>query len=212
MSKVYILGGGPGGGKSTLAKMLSKQLGVDYWRADDFVDEHQEAAAREKFPMNQYITSLPEDERPLELIKLTAKQELARQEELFFMMLKELRTKQFDTIVLEGNCLLPALVAERFEYPYQAVWLIPTLAYQKRLYPQRPWAHDILKHSDDPERTLQNWILRDNEYNKTVQKQVQQHGLPYMMIDKEQSVDTVLAWAKKQLAIKSARPATARRV
>jgi adenylate kinase family enzyme len=201
MSKVYIIGGGPGGGKSTIARRLSKRYGIECWRADDFVGEHQQEAADRKYPMNNYLDSLDENEQPLELIKLTDKQELARQEELFFIMLKELRNRKFEQLILEGNCLLPELVMKRFEHPYSAVWLIPTEAYIRGLYPQREWLPKILKKSDDPDFRLEQYIRRDINFNHHVREQAKQHELTYLDVDGSKSVDETYAWVERQLTI-----------
>lgn len=212
MSHVYLIGGGPGSGKSSIAQHLSKKFGIEYWKGDDFVGEHQQEAAERKFPMNNYVNNLADDEQQLELIKLTAKQELARQEELFYILLKELRIRKFDQLILEGNCLLPNLVMERFEYPHSAIWLVPTPEFQKELYPKRDWVSDLLKQAKDPEQTLQNWINRDEEFNETIISQAKEHALPLKMINGKQPLEAVEAWAEKQLDLAYPRPPVAEKV
>lgn len=201
MSKVYIIGGGPGGGKSTIAERLSKKYGLDYWRADDFVGEHQPEAAEKKYPMNNYIESLEEQEQPLELIKLTARQERARQEELFFMMLKELRNRTFDQLILEGNCLMPELVTKRFEYPYAAVWLIPTEECIRELYPKRAWLPELLAKTDDPDFRLEHLIRRDLLFNQMVRNEVREHELAYRDIDSQAALKSAQQWTEESLKI-----------
>jgi hypothetical protein len=166
MSHVFLIGGGPGGGKTTIAQRLCNEYGFEYWKADDFVGEHQQEAADRKFPMNNYINNLGKRDQQFELLKLTSKQELARQEELFFILLKELRVRKFDHLVLEGNCLLPNLVLERFEYPYTAIWLLPTDKFQREIYAERDWAKELLGNSDDPKLVRQMWLKRDREYKQ----------------------------------------------
>lgn len=182
---IYVLGGGPGAGKSTLADRFSKIYSIPHWRTDDFVGEHQQEAAERKYPVNNYVNGLPPADQQLELIKLSAKQEMARQEELFFILLKELRERTFDRIILEGNCLLPELVTKRFECDFSGIWLIPSLELQQKLYPKRPWVPDLLDQSDKPELVLENWIQRDQEYNETVRKQAETCGLPFIVLDSQ---------------------------
>lgn len=198
-----MIGGGPGAGKSTVAKSLSKKYGFEYLRTDDFVDEHQQEAAELKYPINNYLSSLPAKEQQLELIKLTSKQEIARQEELFFILLKELRKRKFDKVVLEGNCLLPDLVHERFEYPYNGVWLLPTLEFQRKLYPKRDWAPKLLEQSSDRPLTLKSWIKRDHEFNMVVLGQAKAHKFPYRRVNGQRSIEDTERWVEKHLKIKT---------
>lgn len=202
MSFVYIIGGGPGAGKSSISEPLSKKYGFEYLRADDFVGEHQQEAAERKYPINNYLNSLKDHEQQLELIKLTSKQEIARQEELFFILLKELRARRIKEVILEGNCLLPRLVQERFEYPHKAVWLIPTLKFQKELYPKREWAEGLLNQSDDPVFTLRNWIKRDHEFNMVILEQAKKYKLPYRRVNGREPVKNTERWVEKHFDLK----------
>lgn len=201
MSFIYIIGGGPGAGKSSVAQTISKRHGFDYLKSDALVGEHQQEAAERKYPVNNYINSLTDKDQQLELIKLSGKQEQARQEELFFILLKELRIRKFDRLVLEGNCLFPDLVTKYFESDFRGVWLLPTLSFQKKIYPQRDWVPGLLKKSDNPDITLKNWLQRDHEYNNTVRRQVRRHGFPLLSIDGRRSLDYTIAWAEQQLGL-----------
>ncbi len=203
MSHVFLIGGGPGSGKSSIAKKLSKEYGIEYWKVDNFVGEHQQEAADRKFPINNYINNLSEDEQQLELLKLTSKQELARQEELFFILIKELRVRTFDYLVLEGNCLLPNLVAQRFEYPYTAVWLLPEPKFQEKIYRKRDWAQELLAGSDDPGLLMKTWLKRDREYNEVVRNQAEIQKFPYLLVDGKKSIDDNYKWAKQKLKVTS---------
>ncbi|HET8708848.1 MAG TPA: hypothetical protein VFL85_01055 [Candidatus Saccharimonadales bacterium] len=212
MSHVYLIGGGPGSGKSSIAQHLSKKFGLEYWKGDDFVGEHQQEAAERKFPVNNYVQSLGDDEQQLELIKLTAKQEWARQEELFYILLKELRLRKFDQLILEGNCLLPNLVMERFEYPHSAIWLVPTRQFQEELYPKRDWVSDLLKQAKDPALTLRSWIARDEEFNETIINQTKAHDLPLKIIDGKEELEQVEAWVEKELGMTHPHPKLAKKM
>jgi hypothetical protein len=199
MSQIYIIGGGPGAGKSSVAETLSKKYHIPFWKTDNFVGEHQQVAADKKYPVNNYIASVNEDEQPLELIKLSANQELERQKELFFVLLKDLRKKEFDQVIIEGNCLLPDLVTERFEYPYRAVWIVPTEEFQRKTYPKRPWVPELLKQAEKPDLLLETWITRDKQYNDRVVEQAHARQLAYLEIDGHKPLGATIEWADRQL-------------
>lgn len=199
MCKLYLIGGGPGAGKSTVSQKIADEFGLVRWKADDFVGEHQLEAAERKYPINNYVDSLDENEQSLELIKLTSKQELTRQEELFLIMLKELSRARPDKLLIEGNFLLPELVKKHIKDDYEAIWLVPTRGFQEKLYPKRPWAPKLLKQDTNPELTLEAWIQRDHEYNEEVKRQAEVHGFPYLIVDGNKSVDYTHEWVVEKL-------------
>lgn len=204
MRRVYIVGGGPAAGKSTIAQALSRKYKFDYLKADDLVGEHQQEAAERKFPVNNYINSLPEDKQQLELIRLSGQQEIARQKELFFILLKELRKRQFSNLILEGNCLFPKLLIKYFEHDYIGVWLVPTYQFQKKIYPERSWVPKLLKQSDDPDLVLKNWLYRDREFNKEVLRQVKEYELSAIRINGKRSISDTQAWVEEKFNLLSA--------
>src|SRR5690606_22106183 len=130
--------------------------------ADSLEGSQSKDAANRKYPVNSYLNTLEGTTRELELIRLSTKQELARQEELFFMLLKDLRKNKHSDIIIEGNLLIPDLVKSRFELPYRAVYLLPTYKFQSEQYLKRDWAVKLIQQSDDPSLMLHNWIRRDS--------------------------------------------------
>jgi len=212
MRTVYLIGGGPGTGKTTIAQKLGERYNLQYFKADAFVNEHQPAAAAQEYPMNSFLETVPEAERPLELIRFTAKQELARQSELFFMFAKELEDHEYDQAIIEGNCLLPELVSTQLDTQvYRSVWLIPTPPFQAQIYPNRDWAKELLAQADDPDLTLQQWLQRDAEYNEAVKSQAKTHNLPFLVVDGKRSIEYTYAWVEQQLGLGKLAPAASPR-
>lgn len=188
MAELYLIGGGPCGGKSTVAEALGKKYSINYIHCDHLVGEHQKQAAKEKYPVNSYINSLAKNVQPLELIKLSARQELARQEELFFMLIKELRKLPKEPLILEGNCLLPRLVHSYIKSPHKAVWLIPSLDFQNKNYMERQWIPGLVTQASEPSITLHNLVQRDHEFNQLIKEQAKKYDLPYHVIDGSKTI------------------------
>lgn len=199
MKHVYLIGDGPASGKSTTADAISKKHGIERLKLDLLEGDHREKAADDAYPVNSYLNSLPEDMRPLELIRLSSKQEIARHEELFYMLLKELRERDFDKLIIEGNLLMPYLVKGHFEFEYSAVWIIPTLKFQSAQYMKREWAIELLQQSDDPTLLLHNWVQRDHMFNETILAQARQAGFPRLVVDGTKPETDTIAWAEKNL-------------
>lgn len=201
MKKVYVIGGGPAGGKSSVAEAIGEKFNLEVIKADIYEGSHRKRAAQEKYPVNSYLNTLEEGERELELIRLSAKQERARHEELFFMLLKELRDMDFETLVIEGNSLMPKLVKEYFTFSYKAVWLVPTFKFQSEQYLKRDWAIDLLKKGEDPSLLLHTWIKRDHSFNEEIARQARELGFPLLTVDGTEGVDYSIKWAEKQLGL-----------
>lgn len=201
MQQLYLIGGGPAAGKSTVSETLAKKYGMTYIKTDLLEGDHRPQAAHEKYPVNNYLNSLSDDERPLELIKLSAKQEAARLEELFFMLLRELEKHEESKIILEGNMLLPHLIKEHLHGNYQAVWLLPTLKFQSQQYLQRDWAVDLIGQSDDPTMLLHTWVKRDHAFNQEVEKEVKQYGFPLLIVDGSNDLKHTTEWVERRFSL-----------
>lgn len=188
---LYIIGGGPGAGKTTIARELAQRFNLQYVKADDFAQDHQEKADKLKSPINYAINQLEDEERPLHLLELNSAHELARQTELFFMLLEEITARNIDGAIIEGNCLRPELVSKHVDFDHHAIWLIPTNGFLRHNSPQRTWLPDILKKSSDPDKTMSEWIERDIQHNTFVRDQAKLYDLPYIDVDGTQSIEHV---------------------
>jgi len=48
--KILFIGGSPCSGKSTVAERIEKEFGMKYFRADDYLDDFMNRAAKRKCP------------------------------------------------------------------------------------------------------------------------------------------------------------------
>lgn len=202
MKQIFLIGGGAASGKSSVAKKIGNEYGIDVLKADILEGDHRKKAAMQQYPVNSYLNTLPEEVRRLELIRFSAKQERARHEELFFMLLKELRERDFEKLIIEGNSLIPRLIRERFEFPYQAVFLFPTLRFQSEQFLEREWARKLVTQAKDPTLLLHTWAHRDHQLNQELEHEARDQGFPVLTVDGSKGLDHSVKWAKKHLNLK----------
>ncbi len=112
--------------------------------------------------------------------------ELAIYAEEFPMILADLErlVRQRGLVVAEGAALLPELVAPWVADPRQALWMVPTESFQRRMYPQRgPWVQEILAQCSDPEAAFANWMDRDIAFAQHAAERAARAGLRVLWVD-----------------------------
>ena len=105
--------------------------------------------------------------------------------EHFGMVLEDLLAlpRSAPTLV-EGTALLPDQVSSLLQQRHQAIWIVPTAAFQRERYASRgDWVQSILSHCGDPERAFQNWMERDVAFAQWVIKRTSALGLEWMQVD-----------------------------
>ena len=100
------------------------------------------------------------------------------------MILADLAALPADRPILaEGAALLPELVAPDLADPRCAIWVVPTEAFQRHHYAQRPWIGDILAQCSQPEQAFRNWMDRDAAFARHVLASAGARGLATLLVD-----------------------------
>ena len=185
---LYMIGGSPCSGKSTLASLLAQQYGLLHIKLDDLVDEMIDQARADSKPI-----SLIRQDRSLDQIWLRIPEEMADEEwrfyeEIFPYVKSYLIKNQDRPLLVEGAGLLPHLVKE-LEWPASSyLCLTPTADFQKKHYRQREWVSYVLEGTTNPEQAFENWMQRDILFAQMVRKEAQKLGYPSLMTDGSQSI------------------------
>ena len=184
---LYMIGGSPCSGKSTLASLLARKYDLLHIKLDDLVDEMMSQASVDSRP----ICLLRQDRNP-DQIWLRNPEEMADEEwrfyEEIFPYVKSCLIKNQDkALLVEGAGLLPHLVKE-LEWPASSyLCLTPTADFQKKHYKQREWVPYVLEGTSNPEQAFENWMQRDILFAQMVRKEAQKLGYPSLMTDGSQS-------------------------
>ena len=184
---LYMIGGSPCSGKSTLASLLSRKYDLLHIKLDDLVDEMMSQASVDSRP----ICLLRQDRNP-EQIWMRNPEEMADEEwrfyEEIFPYVKSCLIKDQDkALLVEGAGLLPHLIKSLEEPAVSYLCLTPTADFQKKHYKQREWVSYVLEGTSNPEQAFENWMQRDILFAQMVRKEAMELGYPSLIADGSQS-------------------------
>lgn len=202
LSHVYWIGGSPCSGKTSIARMLTEEQGFRYYKSDDFYDDHllrSQPALQPKLhklkglSWGQYwadqFCSIPIEQQTQDTIDIY--------EEQFPMMIEDLLAlPDSSPILVEGAIVLPQRMAPLLEKPHQAIWLFPTSEFQSAKYAQRPWIHDVLKLTEDPQKAFRNWMEKEIGFARTIKEAVQLYGFKSLKVDGNTSLEENFKYVK----------------
>ena len=176
---LYMIGGSPCSGKSTIASLLARQYQLLHIKLDDLIKEMMSQASADSQP----ICLLRQDRNPEEM----ADEEWRFYEEIFPYVKSYLIKNQNRPLLVEGAGLLPHLVKE-LECPASSyLCLTPTADFQKKHYIQREWVPYVLEGTTNPEQAFENWMQRDILFAQMVRKEAMKLGYSSLVTDGSQS-------------------------
>ena len=186
---LYMIGGSPCSGKSTIASLLARQYQLLHIKLDDLVDEIMSQASADSQP----ICLLRQDRSP-EQIWMRNPEEMADEEwrfyeEIFPYVKSYLIKNQDRPLLVEGAGLLPHLVKD-LECPASSyLCLTPTADFQQKHYKQREWVPYVLEGTTNPEQAFENWMQRDILFAQMVRQEAMKLGYSSLVTDGSQSED-----------------------
>lgn len=207
MTHLYWLGGSPCAGKSTIAEILASRYNLHYFSCDNAFTRHQQQSDPITQPTLYGLAARTCDEIWLVPVAKQVARVIAIYEEEFPLILADLQALPSDRPILaEGAALMPALVAQQISGLQQAAWVVPTPAFQRHHYAQRPWIRDVLKECSDPGQAFANWMQRDEAFAHYIAKTATQHGLPLLRVDGKQTADQNANWVASQWGLQTREP------
>jgi len=190
LSQVYILGGSPCSGKSTIAEKLSARYHLQYYEVDDHYQEHVERCNPERHPTMYKFANMGWNQIWSRPVSYLVWEELEYYRELYEMILQDLgKYKPGKPIIVEGAALLPELIHKSKLDPKKVLYMVPTKAFQIHHYSQRAFIHHILKDCDDPEGAFENWMMRDHLFGQEVLRQAEKLGYGRIIVDGKTGLD-----------------------
>ena len=123
---------------------------------------------------------------------------LRLQGEVFELVLADLQSDLAASFaIVEGAVLLPERAASLLRSPAQALWLVPSEAFQREHYARRGWARGVVERTSDPDLAFERWMQRDARFADEVRRQVLALGLTAIEVDGRETLEEVeaRAWA-----------------
>lgn len=192
LQHVYWIGGGSGGGKSTIARRLAAQYGLTIYATDDMMADHARRSSREASPLLHEFMAMDMDQRWIQRSPATMLETFHwfRGEGFDLIVEDLLHLPREPGVVVEGFRLLPQLVKPLLRESSRAVWLLPTPEFRQTVIESRGGsAWGFLNKTTDPERALRNLLERDRMFTDLLRVETARLGLPAVEVDTTMTED-----------------------
>jgi 2-phosphoglycerate kinase len=192
LQHVYWIGGGSGAGKSTIARRIADEHGLQLYATDDVMPDHSKRSIPEYCPFLHQFMAMDMDER---WVNRSPKVMLETfhwfRGEGFSMIIEDiLRLPKEPGVIAEGFRLLPHLIKPLLAVHSRAVWLIPTPEFRQAVMDSRggpKWG--FLGKTSDPQRALRNLLERDAMFTHRLYEEARRLELNTIEVDTTMTVD-----------------------
>jgi 2-phosphoglycerate kinase len=189
---VYWIGGGSGAGKSTIARRLAAEHGLQLYATDDVMLDHSKRSSPERCPLLHEFMAMDMDERwvnrsPQAMLETF---HWFRGEGFNLIIEDLLRLPKEPAVIAEGFRLLPHLVKPLLAVHSHAVWLLPTPDFRQAVFDSRgisKWG--FLGKTSAPERALRNLLVRDAMFTHRLYEEAKRLELNTLEVDTATTVD-----------------------
>lgn len=181
---IYWIGGSACSGKSTIAKKFAQKNGFELYACDEHTHEHLQYISAKQHPTMYKISEMDANEA---FYTRGIQEQLTTYIDFFIedfsFVIRDLATGPQTPLVVEGNQLLPFLIAPYLRESHKGIWIIPTEPFQWEHYSKRTWIQDILQHTEDPTVAFRNWMTRDVLFAQFVQQEAAKQKLEVLLVD-----------------------------
>jgi hypothetical protein len=176
-----------------VADLLGERFGLDVVHVDDTFDAFIAQLDPLRHPALSGWMALSWDERWTRPPEVLLDEVVAcyREHLGFVRTLALTRAGRGRPVLVEGSVILPADVAPTLASPADALWLVPTRAFQAHHYALRPWIGGVLRECADPAGAFGRWMERDARFAAWLDDEVRARGLACIAVDGSRSVDEV---------------------
>ena len=185
---LYLIGGSPCSGKSTIAANLAERYQLVPIKLDDLVEEFTREARKDGAPISTRREKWTSDQIWLREPAAMAEEEWAFYEEIFPYLRQYLAENRDKPMILEGAGLLPHLIKSlNMELSY--LCLTPTADFQEKQYAKREWVPYVLQNSSHPQLAFDNWMKRDILFAKRCRKEAERLSYPQLLTDGSRRIE-----------------------
>ena len=185
LDHVHWIGGGSGAGKSTIARRLAADHGLQLYDTDQVISDHVGRADRSAAPYLHEFLDMGMDQRwvtrsPAEMLETFH----WFRGEGFELIVDDLRSlSNRGGVIAEGFRLLPSLVEPLLDESRSAVWILPTPEFRRRAFERRVSLWAIAGRTGNPERALRNLLERDGLFTERLRDELEHLGLSAIDVD-----------------------------
>jgi Shikimate kinase len=189
---VYWIGGGSGAGKSTIARRVAAEHGLQVYDTDELMGDHAKRSTPEDCPLLLRFMAMDMDQRWVN----RSPQEMLDTFHWFrgegFGMISEdiLRMPAHTGVVSDGFRLLPHLVTPLLSVTSHAVWFLPTPEFRRSVFDSRGGAQSgFIAKTDDPQRALRNLLECDAMFTERLRDETERLGMNTIEVNSSMIVE-----------------------
>ena len=194
LKHVYWIGGGSGAGKSTIARRIATEHGLQLYSTDDVMSDHARRSTSEESPLLHTFMAMDMDERWVNRSPKTMLDTFHWfHGEGFDLIIEDLlRLPREPGVIVEGFRLLPRLVKPLLAAGGNAVWLLPTNDFRQAVLKTRAESPSgFLAKTSNPERALRNLLERDSMFTDILREETARLELPAIEVDVTMTEDDI---------------------
>ena len=201
---VYWIGGGSAAGKSTIARRIAAEHGLQLYSTDDAMADHAKRSTPVDCPLLHEFMAMDMDERWLNRSPNDMLETFHWFRGEGFSMIVEdiLPLSKEPGVIVEGFRLLPHLVKPLLAVRSHAVWLIPTPEFRQAVIASRggpQWG--FIGKTSNPEKALRNLLERDAMFTQRLYEEAQRLELNTIAVDTTMTVDDLTARVAEALRL-----------
>ena len=197
---LYLIGGSPCSGKSTIAANLADRYQLISIKLDDLVEEFTREARKDGAPISTRREKRTSDQIWLREPVAMAEEEWAFYEEIFPYLLQYLVDNQDKPLMIEGAGLLPQLVSSlALELAYLCI--TPSADFQIEQYAKREWVPYVLQDSSNPQLAFDNWMKRDILFAQRCRREAERLSYPHLLTDGSRRIEEMTEQAADILGL-----------
>lgn len=178
--------------------MLADRHGLHPYHCDDHYDAHLSRAASGSVLKQVQQLSWLEAFTTRSLERMIA-DELAANHELSAFALEDVGAIDVQ-VIAEGMPFLPDVMSA-LQPRANAVYLVPTTAFQRDYYAKREWAQGLLATTADPNGVFQRWMARDSAAAGFIHARAVALGFAVFEVDGGLSIQQTVEWCERHLGL-----------
>jgi 2-phosphoglycerate kinase len=204
LQHVYWIGGGSCAGKSTIARRLAAENGLQLYATDDVMADHAGRSTPADCPLLHEFMAMDMDQRwlnrsPAEMLETF---HWFRGEGFSMIVEDVLRLPGKPAVIVEGFRLLPHLVKPLLAVRNQAVWLVPAPEFRQAVVDSRGGPRwEFLGKTSDPERAYRNLLQRDAMFTQRLYEEARRLELNTIEVDGTMTVDGLAEHVAERLGL-----------
>lgn len=198
--KLYLLGGRPCSGKTTLSYHLGQKHNIEVKYLDVFaqkcIDEATEATPNIYRSKNRELTDVLQKDP-----NILFDEYVEFYEEMFPLLLNELASYEKSELILEASILLPKFIDYLTElYDVKICYLVTDDEFVKERYVKRDYVEHILTMPNG-EIALKNLLERDSIFAKYILDEIKRYELPKIHVKSEDDIESAMNSLEKIFAL-----------